>query len=228
MRRVLDVARIQLTNWPRMVVYPLALMASLAVLGLVIDLSNGGAADQVFLLQTIYLVVAGAHLQTITQVFPFAVGLSVTRRDFFAATALVVTGYAVVFGVVQLGFLGIERASGGWGRQVRIFDLDYLRQGNLLAQWLAYTIPFLAVSAAAVLLGVVFQRWQQPGVYVLATGVVALLAGIGVLVSALGRWPEIGRFFARQPPLALNAGYPLAIALILGAVAWLAIRRATP
>ncbi len=41
-------------------------------------------------LMSIYLVMLVAHLRTIAQVFPFALGLSVTRRTFFAATSLFV------------------------------------------------------------------------------------------------------------------------------------------
>ncbi len=231
MKRVFDVARIQLVSWPTVLAYPLGLVAALVGLGLVIDVTNGnvgGVDHEVVLLPTIYLVVAGAHLQTMTQIFPFALGLSVTRRAFAAATAVVVTGYAMLFGLVLLGFERVERATGGWGQHLRIFGLDYLRQDNPVAQWLTYAVPFLACSAAAVCAGVVFHRRRQTGIYLLGIGTTALLAGVGVLATSQGWWPAIGRFLAGQPAFALVAGYPLAVALVLGGAGWLALRRATP
>ena len=230
MKRVLDVSRIQLVNWPTVVGYPLGILASLPILGLLIDITNGETTTdhQIFILPTPYLMIVTAHLQTMTQMFPFALGLSVTRRAFYAATALVVTAQAALFGLLMLAFDGIERMTGGWGRHIQIFGLGPLRQDNPVTQWLAYTVPLMVVSAIAVLVGVVFQRWRQTGIYVAGLGGAALFTGVGVLVTKQGWWPAVGRFFAGQPTLALVAGYPLLIALLIGGVGWLAIRRATP
>jgi hypothetical protein len=231
MNRVLDVARIQLVNWLVVLVFPLAILACLPVLGLIIDSTNGdhGFTDhQVFLLPSVYLMVAVTHLQTMTQVFPFALGLSVTRRTFYAATALVVAAQAMLFGLVLLGFEQIERMTGGWGRHLRVYGLDYLLQDNVIAQWSAYTTQFVTVSALAVFAGVVFQRWRQTGIYVAVVGSVSILAGAGALVTTRGWWPAIGGFFAGQPAIALVAGYPLALAVLIVAAGWSVIRRATP
>jgi hypothetical protein len=163
-----------------------------------------------------------------TQMFPFTAGLGVTRRAFAAATALMVTGLAIAFGLVLQLFATAERATHGWGRHMQIFDLDLLRQSNPVSQFLVYTVPFLAVSSAAVLIGVVFQRWRQMGVSLLAILSTVTLAGLIFLVDAVGWWPRLGRFFTDQPTLALLAGYPLAIAAILAGLSWTALRRATP
>lgn len=231
MKRVLDVARIQLANWPTAVAYPLGLLAALLPLGLVIDISNGVNTvldHQIFLLPSIYLVVALAHLQTMTQMFPFVVGLSVTRRAFYGATALVVAGQAMLIGLVLLGLQQAERMTGGWGSHVQIFGLDFLRQDNPVAQWLVDTVPFIAVSAVAVFAGVVFQRWRQTGIYLAGITTSALLTAVAVLVTSQSWWPAIGAFITDQPTLTVFAGLPLVLALLVGGAGWMSIRRATP
>lgn len=230
MKRVLDVARIQLVNWPVLLAYPLAMLAAMPLLGWGIDVSNGvGAqgAHGIYLLPALWGVVAPAHLQSMTQVFPFSLGLGVTRRTFAAAAALVVLGQALLLGLVMVALDGVERSTGGWGREARIFGLEALGEHGPLALWLVYSGPLVAVSAIGVLAGVVFQRWRQTGIYLALAGAVALIAGIKVLVAKRSWWPAIGGFLGGQPSFALFTAYPVALALALGGAAWLVLRRAT-
>lgn len=230
MTRVLDVARIQLVHWPTLFAYPFILLAVMPLLGWGIDLSNGEtglSGHEVYLLPALWGLIAPAHLQTMTQVFPFTLGLGVTRRTFAAATALVVLGQALLVGLGVVALAAIERVTGGWGRQARIFDLDVFGHGDPVTQWLVYSGPLLAVSAISVLAGVVFQRWRQTGIYLSVFGSAALLAGAAGLVAAKRWWHSIGSFFGGAPSLTLFAAYPLVFALVLGGAAWLVLRRAT-
>jgi hypothetical protein len=230
MARVLDVARIQLVNWPVLLGYPLGLLAVLPLLGWGIDVSNGeGAlgAHEIYLLPALWGVVGPAHLQSMTQVFPFALGLGVTRRTFAAATALVVLGQALLLGLAMMVLDVVERSSGGWGREARIFGLDVLGRHDPFALWFVYSGPLVAVAAIGVLAGVVFQRWRQTGIYLALAGAVALIAGIKVLVAKRSWWPAIGEFLGGQPSFALYTACPVVLALVLGGAAWLVLRRAT-
>ncbi len=230
MTRVLDVARIQLVNWPVLLAYPLGLLAVLPLLGWGIDVSNGegaSGAHEIYLLPALWGVVAPAHLQSMTQVFPFALGLGVTRRTFAAATALIVLGQALLLGLVMVALDLVERSTGGWGREARIFGPAVLGQHGPFALWFVYSGPLVAVSAIGVLAGVVFQRWRQTGIYAGLAGAAALLAGIKLLASQRSWWPAIGGFLGGQPSFALYTAYPLAFALALGGAAWLVLRRAT-
>ncbi|MFG1643326.1 hypothetical protein ACGFMK_23780 [Amycolatopsis sp. NPDC049252] len=230
MTRVLDVARIQLVHWPTLLAYPLILLAAMPLLGWGIDISNGetaAAAHEIYLLPAMWGLVAPAHLQTMTQIFPFTLGLGVTRRTFAAATALVVLGQALLLGLGLVAFDAVERLTGGWGRHARIFGLDVFGQGDPLTRWLVYSGPLIAVSAVAVVAGVVFQRWRQNGIYLALFAGALLLAGVKVLVTAQRWWPSITGFLRGQPSLALFTAYPVVFALALGGAAWLVLRRAT-
>jgi len=230
MSRVLDVVRIQLVHWPALLGYPLLALAAMPLLGWGIDVSNGeGAlgAHEIYLLPALWGVIAPAHLQTMTQVFPFTLGLGVTRRTFAAATALVVLGQALFVGLGLVALDVVERLTGGWGREAQIFGLDVLGQSNPLVLWFVYSGPLVAVSAIAVLAGVVFQRWRLTGIYLAIFGSVAVLVAVGVLAKTQSWGPAIGGFLDGQPPLALFTAYPVVFALALGGAGWLVLRRAT-
>lgn len=230
MSRVLDVVRIQLVHWPALLGYPLLALAAMPLLGWGIDVSNAPyvtGPHEIYLLPMMWGAIAPAHLQTMTQVFPFTLGLGVTRRTFAAATALVVAGQALLLGLGLVAFDAVERLTGGWGRDARIFGLDLLGHGSPLAQWFVYSGPLVAVSTLGVLAGVVFQRWRHTGIYLAIFGSVAVLAAVGVLVKARNWWPSIGSFFGGQASLTLFAAYPLVFALALGGAGWLVLRRAT-
>jgi hypothetical protein len=232
MKRLVDVARIQTVNWLSIFVVPLAVMGSALLLTIVLFAAMGDVAPlegrTTGALVSIYIMMLVAHVQTMTQVFPFALGMSVTRRAFYGGTALLVLAQAAIFGVALAVLSAIERATGGWGLRIHFFDLPFLAQSNVLAQWLVYVVPFLAVSAMGVFAGVIFKRWGQPGVYTLAIGSILLLGGLAVLVTSQGWWPAVGSFFTGQSTFVLLTVYPLLIALVLGAAGWAAIRRATP
>lgn len=230
MKRVMAIARIQLTNWPYVLGYPLCLTAALVAFGLGIDATNGptSLSHPILLLPSVHLVIAGMHTQAMTQLFPFAAGLGATRRAFATATALMVIAYACLFGVLFQIFAAIERATNGWGRHIQIFALDFLYQSNPAAQWLVYTVPILMISSTGVLIGVIFQRWRQVGISILSAGTAVVLAILVYLAAAQNWWPRIGHFLTTQPALALLAGYPLAIAVMFSGISWTALRHATP
>ena len=232
MKRVFDVARIQTVNWFWIFVVPPLVLLMVFLVNLVLFAAIGDAPPpegrSTGALLSIYMMMLVAHLQTMTQVFPFALGLSATRRAFYAGTGLVVGAQSALFGVLLLLLGRIETATGGWGINLQFFGLPFLLQDGLLAQWLVYTVPFLALSAIGVFTGVVFKRWGRPGVYALTIGSSMVLACVAIVLTWQRWWPAVGAFFTDQSAFALLAGYPLMIAIVLGGAGWLAIRRATP
>jgi hypothetical protein len=229
--RPLQVARIQLVNPPVQMLMPWAVLGLSFVINLIIfslipdDPDNGRITGG---LMTIYIFVLVTHLVTMTQLFPFALGLSVTRRDFFVGNAGFVVVQSVVQGLVLTLLAAIERASGGWGTGMHFFDLPFMATGNWFTQWLALTVPFLFVSFVSILAGTIFKRYGQLGMWVASLAGLVLGGAAAVLVTWLGAWGAVGRFFVQTPPLMLFAGYPAALALVAAVLAWLTLRRATP
>lgn len=232
MNRVLRVTRIQLMNAPAVLGLPFLILGVAFLLNLAIFGAIGDAAPPEGRvtggLMSIYIVMLVVHLQTMTQVFPFALGFSVTRRTFFTATGLLVTGQSLATGIVLYLLLLLERATGGWGLSLRFFGVAFLVQDDPVRQILAYTVPLLALSLLGVFIGVVFKRWGQAGAYVLTVGSAVLLGGFAALATRQDWWPAVGRFFTDQSTFTLLTGYPLALAVLIAGAGYLTIRHATP
>jgi hypothetical protein len=232
MSPTLAVVRLQFVNWRLGLGMPLGILTvvlglNLALFGSMGDVipPDGRMTGGVL---SIYIVFGVAYLQTMTQLFTFALGLGVTRRAFYAGVVLVVLAESLGFGLLLLAFSLAERASGGWGLGLKFFALDFVTVDDPLLQWLVFTVPFVAVAALGVFVGVVFKRWGQVGVYAVTVSAAVVLAGLAVVITWQSWWPEVGSWFAGQSTASLWAGYPLVLALLLGAGGWLAIRRATP
>ncbi|MCE0766750.1 hypothetical protein LWC35_28150 [Pseudonocardia kujensis] len=230
-RRPLAVARMQLINLPVQLGMPwlilaLAFAINLVIFALVPDPPAGEPKVTGGLL-SIYIFVVVAHLVTMTQVFPFALGLSVTRRDFFTGTALFVLAQAAVQGLLLTLLLVLEEATGGWGMGLHFFGVPFLVQQNWVLQWLVYTVPFLLFSFVSILAGTIYKRFGQLGMWTASIGL--LLAGgiAAVLLTWQQAWPAVGRFFSDTPAAVLFAGYPAVLAALAAGVAYLFLRRAT-
>lgn len=232
LQRAVQMIRIHLVAWQGMLGWPLGILALVltfnwALFALISDVTppDGRTTGAV---SSIYFVMGIGYLQTMTQFFPLALGLSVTRRAFYAGTVLLATAQAALFGVLLVVLKEIEVATDGWGIQLRFFDLPFLSQDNVLAQWLVFTVPFLAFAAVGMMFGVVFKRWGQTGTFFTCIGLGLVLAGAAILITWQNWWPEVGSFFASQSAMALVAGYPLVLAVVLGGAGYAILRRATP
>jgi branched-subunit amino acid transport protein AzlD len=230
MKAALKTLRIHLLPGPMAIFWPWLILAisffvNLAIFGLtdvpVADRQTGGIGS-------LYGVAIFANLALWTQVFPLAIGLSATRRSFFHGTCLYVLGQSVLAGVVLTALHALEGATNGWGVHMRFFGPGFLGEGNVLELFLTYTVPFLCVSALGMLMGTVFKRWGQTGMYSLSTASLLLGCGAALLITWRHAWGSVGRFFTDTDTLVLTSGYPLVLVLVFGAAAWAVLRRVTP
>lgn len=233
MKQITDAVRVQLVGWPLRYLFPLALGLLIGLLQVAVwafipvgatgpdPRITGGAL-------AIYITAGTVYLTSINQTFPFALGFGVTRRAFYGAVLVLVVVESMAYGLLIMLIGLAERATGGWGVQVQLVDLLYLRQDNPLLQWLLYTVPFIAMAALFAFLGVTYKRWGPVGLWTLLLGWTFVLGGLTLAVTWYGWWPAVGQWFVEQSPLALIAGYPLALAAAALGIGWLAIRRATP
>jgi hypothetical protein len=229
--RPLQVMRLHVVNPPLQLLMPwavllLSFVVNLLVFSLVPDSPDDARVSGGLL--TIYIFTLVAHLVTMTQLFPFALSLSVTRRHFYAGSVAFVVLQSMLQGLLLTVLAAIERASDGWGLQMHFFDLPFLQSGDWFTRWLILTVPFLFFSFVSMAAGTIFKRFGQFGLW--TVGLVGLVVGgaAAVLVTWLGAWGAIGRFFVDTPPLMLFAGYPAILAVLAAGVGWLFLRRATP
>ncbi len=159
--------------------------------------------------------------------FPFALGLGVTRRDFFVATLVVLGGQAVALATVIVLLGVVERATDGWGVQLVFFGIGSLLTGSLVLDWLANVAVLALLSAVGLVLGAVGGRWKTKGTVMLLAASIVLGGLLVIVVTWAKAWGDIGSFLVDTPRIVSLVLLPWAGAVAATAAAWLVARRTT-
>jgi hypothetical protein len=234
MSRLLAVARLHTIAWKGTLAWPwlicgLSFVTNLAVFAAIADtLAERSAEPITGGLASIFVVSLVMFVSAVTQVFPYALGLGVTRRLFYAATALVAAAVSVGFALGLYLLLVVENATGGWGIGLRFFGVEAASVGgNNPAQILVYAVVMLVMTFVGMFIGVVYVRWRVNGALTLTAAAVVVPGALAALVTWQGWWGAIGSWLAGQSILGLYAGWPLILVAAAAAAGLAAIRRAT-
>jgi hypothetical protein len=173
----------------------------------------------------VYMLVVGITVISLT--FRFALGYSVTRRDFYLGSALtfllLAAGYSLGFTVLSM----IEEATGGWGLGGHLFTSVYFGGGGFWARLFIVFVAMLFFFFVGSTSGALFMRWKVNGLLVAAAILVLLLVGSVALITLTGSWPAVGSWFVSMGPTGVVAWLlvPTAVAAVSG---FFILRRATP
>ncbi|MDV8020802.1 ABC transporter permease [Rhodococcus sp. IEGM 1330] len=230
MKRILNVARIHNTSWATTFVWPMAVLAIAFVITFGIFLvipttdSEYNFTGSVF---SIYGFAMAFYITAITQCFPYALGLSVTRREFLTATALVGVCQSIAFGTIIYALSVIEAATDGFGLKLRMFGIARYATDNPLVQWAALVAVMLLLGGIGAFIGVVYRRYRINGLFTLGLGALAFFGGGSILVTWQQWWPNIGSFFTDTPRILLLVVIPLLITAALSVASWFGLLKAT-
>lgn len=181
---------------------------------------NGGGFWALF-----YMMVVAIQAMNLT--FKFALGISLTRHEYYLGTAVYFAFIAALYAVGWTAGGALERASGGWGMNASFFipvfmqDLPLWQLGFM---WLTLYLFFMFVGAAV---ATVYVRWGSNGLigfFVLLT--VVLIAAVWAIVEF--DWgPAIGSWLTTTPVLGIFA-WTLVPTAGFGVIGYWLLRRATP
>ncbi|MBX7265822.1 ABC transporter permease [Micromonospora sp. Llam7] len=231
MNRALMVARLQFVAWRSVVGWPWGILAlSFFVnFGLFTAMNESDDFEPTTGgLMSIYVVMFIASISAITQEFPFAIGLGISRRSFYLGNVLQYVGQAISYAAVLYLLALVEETTDGWGIDLRFFGLPFLWVENPVLRFLGFAIPFLLLGFLGFAIALVFKRWGVNGLLTVSTAALVGIGGLVVLATWRGWWPAIGGWFADQSGAALLVGWPALLTLPLAGLSYLAIRRATP
>ncbi|MGX5657311.1 hypothetical protein ACWKWC_21240 [Geodermatophilus nigrescens] len=177
---------------------------------------------------SLYITVLVVFVQSVTQVMPFAMGMSLSRRTFYLGTALAALVAALVYGVAVALLVAIEDATGGWGVRLNFWAPGQMDVDNVALQVLVSGAPMLAAAFLGVAIGVVMKRWGQYGIWGLVIGAMVVFGGLAVLVSWRGWWGDVGTWLVDQSTLTLAVAIPVALAAVAAALSFAGLRRVVP
>ena len=163
---------------------------------------------------------------SMTRSLPFGLMMGISRRTYYAGTALLVLTLGVVYGLGLTLLQAIERATNGWGLNLHYFRIPWIMDGPWYETWLTSFVLLVAFVLYGMWYGLVFRRWSVPGLvtFVAAQIVVALLAVVAVSVTH--SWSGVGHFFTTVTALALT-GVLAVVALAMGFGGLTTVRRVT-
>lgn len=222
--------RLHTVAWPLLIAWPVGILAGSFLISYLIFFLVQSDQDYNFTgsVFAVFGFVLAFYLQAMTQTFPFALGLTVTRHEFFTATTLMALAQSAVFALALYLLSVLEAATDGWGVRMRMFGLARYFTDSPALQFLTLFASLLFVAAIALAAGAVHQRWKVTGT--LTAGVVVLggLSLAALLVTWARAWPSIGSWFQEVNRAVPMVALPLALAVLAIGVAWCALRRATP
>jgi hypothetical protein len=177
---------------------------------------------------SLYITVMVSYATTVTQLLPFAMGISVSRRTLYLGTALVAAVQAVGYGIVIALLTEVEEATGGWGSGLEFWAPAAMNVDNFALQVLLSGAPMLALMVLGIGLGIVYKRWGQLAVWGLILGSLVFFGALAILVTWLEAWGSLGAWFADQSLTTLVAGLPLLLTVAVAGLSWLGLRRVVP
>ncbi|MEU2348441.1 hypothetical protein [Modestobacter sp. NPDC049651] len=232
MNRTLATARLHLVNPALSLGIPWFVAGSSFVINLLVwgltaagEQPGGGSTGG---LAALYITVLIVFAQSITQLLPFAMGLSVTRRTFYLGTAVFAVVQSLLYGVVLTVLDAIENATGGWGLRLHFWAPGRMDVANPVLQFLVFAGPMLACCFLGLAFGVVLKRWGQVGLWTTFVGLAFLLGGALALIGYQGAWTSVFDWFRDTPMLVLAFAVPLAVAAVTGVLGWAGARRVVP
>jgi hypothetical protein len=231
MNRIAAIARLHARGrrdallWP-MLILLIAFAANLLAFGTIV-----GQLDQdpiTGAVASLYFTTLAFGAVAVAQQFPFALGMSVTRREFTAALGLFVAAQTLIYSVLLVLLQAIEDATNGWGLRLRFFGLGLLDDYSPPVQFVMYAVPLLFMALFGTTFGAVYVRWHTNGVLAATAALIALLGATAALLGLTVGWRAVGHWLTHTSPVALFAGWPLLLIAALATGSWLALRRATP
>jgi hypothetical protein len=235
--RIWNVARLNVTNPMTTLILPWIIIGSIllmniAIWALVSYAAGGDLVDDPFqyngAIAFIYVYLGIVAIQAMSITFPFALGYGVTRRDFYLGSAVTFVLLAVIYatGMTLLG--AVERLTGGWGLNGRMFTAVYFAGDE---PWYVQFWLFLCGLLFALFLGSVFAavwvRWKTFGL--VATFIILGFAAVGVLaLLTLGQlWDGVWTALSQLGWVGASSA-SLVITALLALLGFALLRRATP
>jgi hypothetical protein len=225
------VVRYHLIDWITFVGYPWAIQAFVFAINLIIFSNVAPAAGQhgqryAGALAAIYIAFGLVGSRAVSSRLSFALALGVSRRSFYAGTALLAAGLAAANALALTVLQIIERATGGWGLSLHFFRVPYLLDGPWYLTWLTSFAGLAVMFVWGIWFGLVYQRWNLGGLLAFIAAQVTVVTIALVFAFRANIWHGVGRFFTVLTIGGLT-GVLAVLAMLLLAGGYATIRRVT-
>lgn len=163
----------------------------------------------------IFMLVAGTIV--LSQTFPFAIGFSIRRTDFYTGTMVMITLISGFTSILLLIFAAIENATSGWGSGLHFFTLPYLNDGNLIEQFIIYFTLLIHMFMMGFSIASIHRRFGRNGMYIFFTASFLVSTVLGFLLTYNSWWLDIFEWLGAKTAfeLALWMALPIVVYMLV-------------
>ena len=180
-----------------------------------------GASFYIF----VYMLVIAVQAMNMT--FAYALGLSLTRREFYLGASLAFVLLAASYGALLTVLSYIEEWTNGWWLGGHMFTSIYFGSGPVWQRFFLFTAAMLFFAFTGSVSGTIFMRWRTNGLLIAGAVLILLIVGSVALITMTQSWPLVGEWFVASGPHGVVAWtlIPTALAALAG---YFILSRATP
>ncbi|GGF01467.1 hypothetical protein [Mycetocola zhadangensis] len=239
MNRIWKAARLNLINKWTVYWIPLMILGFIWVINMIIwwiisasvtgsdrqDALDGtqwsGASFYIF----VYMLVIGVQAMNMT--FGYALGLSLTRREFYLGSTLAFLLLSVSYGVILTVLSYVEEWTNGWGFGGHMFTSIYFGSGEVWQRLFIFTVAMMFFAFVGTVSGTVYMRWRTNGLLVASAISILLIVGAVALITLTQSWHLVGEWFVAVGPHGVVTWMlvPTALSALAG---YFILSRATP
>lgn len=177
-------------------------------------------------LSSIYIYTSIIAMITVNQTFPFALGFSVTRKDYFFGTAATAVLVSAITGAVLYLLSTLENATSGWGVKLHYFHLPHFSDGPIYEQLSISILNLLHLFFLGFALASLYRRFGRMGLSIFFLLFLVVGTSLGYATVYLEWYKPIGDWFSGQTALGLSA-WLIPLIFLYGAASYRMLRKST-
>ena len=225
MNRVAGIVRTHLTDRWTWVFLPWVILSISFICNLLI---GGMSGDVIYTggIASIYVYMFLLGVMSLGQTFPFLIGFSVRRKDYFIGTIATITIISIASSILLLLLGFIENQTDGWGVNLHFFHLPYLSDGSIFARaWILFSV-MINIFFSGFAISSIHRKFGRNGLYLFFIVLSVVTTFSVYLISMYGKWKAILDWFADISSVQLASGL-FVLTLIYIGVSYLLLRKAT-
>jgi hypothetical protein len=177
-------------------------------------------------ISSIFVCMFVAGIIISAQTFPFAIGFSIRRSDYFLGT----TGFSILNGLVHslllLIFSLVETQTNAWSSDLHFFRLPYLSDGGAGIQfWINFNL-FMFVFLSGFLINCLYRRLGRIGLLFFFLAVSVVFTVGGYVFTSYNVWPSIFDWLKEQSAFDLSL-WMFPVNVIIALISYILLRKAT-
>jgi hypothetical protein len=172
----------------------------------------------------VYMFVAG--ILTISQMFPFALALSVRRKDFFWGTAATGAVVSVVGALLLVLLSAVEEWTNGWGVRLHFFHLPYLNDSAAIEQFGTSFLLFMTLFFLGMTFSSIYRRFGRGGLFIFLLALFLLLTVLLYIMTYYRVWEPLFSWVVRHSAFEL-AVWTIPAMAVAALVSYLLQRKAS-